>query len=170
MRDLRPEPQVPDLAMPAVHTKVSRLAPRAEAEIVEPSFELAPPPARAVTGVRSWPCPVCQCELPRDQRVCPECGERMFDEAMLVPYDHVRGVPTLPHARFEETTESAFWVHAADLLPVFVAKRLLLYPLLFAFFANLLVPCRFHSTGACLLLAVVGLVGMWANRKCGRLQ
>lgn len=169
MDALRPEPQVPDLALPAVHTKASRLEPLIEVEPVEPTFELAPPPARAVTGVRSWPCPVCQFELPRDQRVCPECGERMFDEAMLVPFDHVRGVPTLPHARLEETTVPGLWVDAADLLPVFLAKRLLLYPLLFAFFANLLVPCRFHSTGACLLLAVVGLVGMYANRKCGRL-
>lgn len=89
----------------------------------------------------------------------------MFDEAMLVPFDVERGVPTLPHARATAEPPAQFLVHVADVLPMGVAKRVLLYPLLFAFFANLLVPCRFHSTGACLLLAAVGLLGVYANRK-----
>lgn len=134
-------------------------------DVYEPTIELAViPPRLVVTGVRSWPCPVCQCELPREQYVCPECGERMTDELAFMGSGHL---PT-PEAGLTTEGPSGFLVQAADILPMAVAKRLLVYPLLFAFFANLFVPCRFHSTGSCLLLASLGLLGVYANHKCGR--
>ena len=123
------------------------------------------------TGVRSWPCPTCQAEVPRDQRICAECGERLFDESMLLSFDAVRGVPVLPLAVRESAdlgAPASFASHVADVLPRSMAKRLFVYPLLFAFFCNLLVPCRFHETGLCLFVAGLGLFALWANAKAGR--
>lgn len=158
-------PVVPELAVPSV---VTRVAPRLDAEPEEPILELAVEPARpAATGVRSWPCPVCQVEVPRDQRICPDCGERMFDEAMLLPFDaSAVGTSMAPYAKV--APKERWLSEIADLLPMSVAKRVFVYPLLFAFFANLFIPCRFHSTGACALLALLGLIGVYANAKIAR--
>lgn len=168
-------PVVPDLDLGA-HVRVRPEAARAlgalEREHREIEIELADVGVKHVaTGVRSWPCPTCQAEVPRNERICAECGERLFDESMLLPFDPVRGVPVLPLAVRESSDVRgplSFASQVADVLPRSIAKRLLVYPLLFAFFCNLLVPCRFHETGLCLFVAGVGLFGLWANAKAAR--
>ena len=168
-------PVVPDLDLDA-HVRVRPEGARAsgvfEGEPQPIEIELADVGVKHVaTGVRSWPCPTCQAEVPRDQRICAECGERLFDESMLLAFDPVRGVPVLPLAVRESADARgplSFASQVADVLPRSIAKRLLVYPLLFAFFCNLLIPCRFHETGLCLLVAGVGIFGLWANTKVGR--
>lgn len=127
-----------------------------------PPLELSVEPSRPhATGVRSWPCPVCQTELARDVLRCPECGERLGQDPFAVP-------PSYALAPTANRASAPFWDEAAALLPIGVAKRLLVYPLLLAFFANLLVPCRFHATLPCLFLAAIGLVGVVASHVVGR--
>jgi hypothetical protein len=176
-RSVPPVP-VPDLDLHA-HARLRAVEPRrsdldARERGASPSIEieLADVGVKHVaTGVRSWPCPTCQAEVPRDQRICAECGERLFDESMLLTFDPVRGVPVLPLAVREPDHvrgASSFASHVVDVLPRSIAKRLFVYPLLFAFFCNLLVPCRFHETGLCLFVAGIGLLGLWANGRAGR--
>lgn len=171
----RSVPPVPDLDLQG-HARLrsveSRRSTNVQSESPPLEIELADIGVKHVaTGVRSWPCPTCQAEVPRDQRICAECGERLFDESMLLTFDPVRGVPVLPLAVRESAdlrAPASFASHVADVLPRSVAKRLFVYPLIFAFFCNLLVPCRFHETGLCLLAAGVGLLGLWANGRTGR--
>jgi hypothetical protein len=162
-------PVVPDLILPSRAAASGVAGPRpsvgAEAAPDTPELELAVEPLRPhATGVRSLPCPVCQAELAADVGVCPECGERLFDADLVVPVDGGRAMVQVraasvvrePHGLAEEVSSH---------FPMAVAKRVLVYPLLFAFFANLLIPCRFHSTWACLVVSLVGLVGVVANLR-----
>jgi hypothetical protein len=163
-------PAVPDLVLPPLPDSAS--TPRASEVACDtldlPELELAVAPVRAhATGVRSLPCPVCQAELGADVGVCPECGERLFDADLVAPFDGGRAmVPVRAASIVRELVTLADEV--ATSFPMAAAKRVLVYPLLLAFFANLLVPCRFHSTWACLLVSAVGLVGVAANVRARR--
>lgn len=163
-------PVVPDLVLPppADGASASKAPAVADDALDLPELELAVAPVRAhATGVRSLPCPVCQAELGADVRVCPECGERLFDADLVVPFDGGRAmVPVRAASVVREPVGLAD--ELASSFPMAAAKRVLVYPLLLAFFANLLVPCRFHSTWACLLVSAVGLVGVVANVRARR--
>jgi len=164
--DLPPDLPVPELDL----ARAVEAPPRAvEApRIVEPpsaapggALELAVAPRwHVATGVRSKACPVCLCELSLAQWVCHECGERLGVDHGLV----VAGAPWAerPSGRQPRRLHGALQA-LADAAPMSVGKRLLLYPLLAIFFCNLLIPCRFHQTGACLLLALVGAVIVLAH-------
>ncbi len=170
MADHDSTPEVPELALATTKvravssgqvTKVSRVSfdddPRDE-----PSLELAIEPRRPdATGVRSWPCPVCQAELPRDVFTCPECGERMMDD----PFAPYSAYVVAPDSAIAPRPAPRWLQEVADVLPIGVAKRIFVYPLLFAFFANLFVPCRFHSTGVCVLIAAIGFLGVIAHHR-----
>jgi len=156
-------PEVPELAPVAAKPRVVR----EQREIVAfdddprdaPSLELAVVPQRPhATGVRSRPCPVCETELARDVLRCPECGEPMPECPLVMPHSYALAYePPSPR--------SPFFEEVASVLPTSFAKRLFVYPLLLAFFANLLVPCRFHGTFACLALSLVGLLGLFAHHR-----
>ncbi len=169
---------VPDLELPP--SAPAAACARAEAPEGEPpAIELSEVPARRIyTGVRSRGCPVCQTELPLAQRICHECGERLFEEGLVLSAEGQRAPlvgPSygLPRGATWTTPAQPVPVSGplavvADHLPMSVAKRLLLYPLLAVFFCNLLIPCRFHQTGFALALALVGLLGVVAHHKTGR--
>ena len=123
-------------------------------------LELAATPRwHVATGVRSKACPVCLCELSVGQWVCHECGERLGVDHGLV----VAGAAFAERASPGQEPHRGALEAVAGAVPMAVGKRLLLYPLLAAFFCNLLIPCRFHQTGACLLLALAGAVVVFAH-------
>lgn len=165
-----PDLPVPDLDLPPVveAPPVAEALPRVEAPRLVPpptdgpgsALELAVAPRwHVATGVRSKACPVCLCELSLAQWVCHECGERLGVDHGLV----VAGAPWAERASAPRAPLHGALQGLADAVPMSVGKRLLLYPLLAIFFCNLLIPCRFHQTGACLLLALAGAVVVLAH-------
>ncbi|HQY62852.1 MAG: hypothetical protein IPF92_07230 [Myxococcales bacterium] len=165
LRDLPPDLPVPELDLPPPRG-VEGEAPRVEPG--EP-LELADAPAwHVATGVRTRACPVCQCELGLTQWACHECGERLGADSGLALAGST--VPARGDWRAEPPHAGGRGALAAiaDAVPLGVGKRLLLYPLLAAFFCNLLIPCRFHETWACLVLALFGGVVVAAHRVAYR--
>lgn len=172
LSDLPADLSVPELDLPRaveVPSYAVEVPSRPEPEV---PLELAALPGwHVATGVRSKPCPVCLAELPLTQSVCHECGERLVEESGLV----VAGSSWTSPARVARQATPApppprtgALVALADAIPLGVGKRLLLYPLLAIFFCRLLIPCRFHETGVCLLLALFGGLVVVAHRKVYR--